>query len=215
MIAPDKIIFAETHFLDRFPGGVEDTQWQALLKKHDKPRLYEAYDTFLSQENLKLVIEGGLYYDIIEKILKWVKQSTTVSVFEKIAFQNYLEHDEIHPQFLLCLYDFLYHFDEESFQTFVEVLSVFKTEKNAFPAKWPLITFIKAYQLPFEFSFVKPSTTKKVAKLLEWDIAYSSVPNFDTYMRIVEMVKQFKSQSVVCRDLNLMRVQGILFGVVQ
>lgn len=210
-ISINKGLLIESRFLDQYPAGLNDEKWLELGKKHNKTRLYEPFHTYLSQNNLKLSIESGVLHQLAIDIVKLVKQSTTISVFEKIAFQNFMSYEEIHPRFFLALYDFLYHFDPESFQEFVDVLSVFKMERNAFPAKWPLVSFFKAYQCPIEFSFVKPTTTKKVATLLAWEIDYQSKPNYHTYMKIVQMVKQFQSQSSLCATLDLLRVQGVMF----
>lgn len=207
----DKVLLIETRFLEQFPGGVLGEKWLEIGKKHNKARLYEPFQTYLSKENLKRSIESGMFEQLSENVVKLIKQATTISVFEKIAFQNFMSYREIHPRFFLALYDFLYHFDEESFSEFIDTLSVFKMEKNAFPAKWPLVSFLKAYQLPNEYSFVKPTTTKKVAALLNWEIDYQSRPNYQTYMNIVKMVKQFKSQSTICKDLALPMTQGVMF----
>lgn len=210
-IADDKIRYVEARFLEQYPAGLDDEKWIELWKKHSKSRLFEAFQTDLSEPNLKLAIESGVLENLAERVVKLVKQATTISVFEKIAFQNFMSYREIHPRFFMALYDFLYHFDDESFEEMIDVLSVFKMEKNAFPAKWPLISFFKAYQSPYNYSFVKPTTTKKVAALLQWEIDYNSRPNYQTYMKIVTMVKQFQKQSVYCQNLDLMRVQGMLF----
>lgn len=215
MIDLQKVLFVESRFYEQYPAGTSDETWIELGKKHNKARLYEPFRTYLAENNLKLSIESGMLHQLAIDIVKLVKQSTTISVFEKIAFQNFMSYEAIHPRFFLALYDFLYNFDEESFREFVDVLSVFKMEKNAFPAKWPLISFFKAYQSPTAFSFVKPTTTKKVAALLDWEIDYQSQPNYHTYMNIVQMVKQFQAQSSLCSKLDLMRVQGIMFVAVE
>ncbi len=202
----------DNHFLTIFPDGFDDIAWNTLGKKHKPDKIIELLTVDLGKENFKRLLDAHKYYEICEKATQLVKKVTVVSVFEKVAFSNYIE--KVSPEkFCFALYDFLYNYNEESFTNFVEVLSLHKHEKNSNAAKWPVVSFFKAYQDSNEFVILKPNTTKSVAKVLEVDIEYTTVPSYKTYCNVVNMVKAYKKESKICENQNLMLTQAVLFTV--
>lgn len=198
-------------FLDMFPNGTSDVQWLDLGKKHNPTKVISIINNELSKDNLDKLIEMNKHDEIMDIALTAVKKVSVVSVFEKVAFTNYAKKGG-NPLFSNCLFDFLYNYNQDSFMDFVEILQIYKSEKIN-PAKWPVVTFFKAYQNPDEFVFVKPTTVKKIAEFLEVDIKYSPTPNYNTYMLISDMIKDYRTQSDICKEENLMITQAILFTI--
>ncbi len=203
----------EFNFLKLFPNGLNDEQWHTLGKKHNMKKVYEIYDTTLNEKNMLKLIKNKKYKTICEEATNIIKKATIVSVFEKIAFQNFIANEPIHKEFSERLYDLLYNFNEESFENMVETLLTYKGNKNSNPCKWPVITAFLALKYPDREVFVKPTTVKANAKMLKVNIEYKSKPNFATYNNIKNMVIDFKKSSTLCKNENLMIVQAVLFCV--
>lgn len=201
-------------FLTIFPDGLEDQTWNDLGKKHDPTKIFKVLENELSEKELKKLLKQKDYETICEVTTKLVKKCTVVSVFEKVAFSNFIAK-ETSAEFCNALYNFLYNYSEESFESFVSVLSKHKHSKNANAAKWPIISFLKAYQDPNSYVILKPNTVKAVAKALEFDIEYSPRPNYNTYCKVLEMVKQYQSVSSICNNQNLIITQAVMFVVVK
>ncbi len=94
---------ADFAFLEKFPHGVEDEEWLALAKKHKGDSLSKVVKEELSQENMKKLINKKDYRTICEIALKLLRRASVISVFEKVAFSNFLGHEEIQKDFSLYL----------------------------------------------------------------------------------------------------------------
>jgi len=144
-------------------------------------------------------------------INKAISMSTIISVYEKIAFRNYVADRQVIPLFLESLYKVLKECNEETFNHFVYVLSLKKNQGNANPCKWPLITYLLVCFKPYEEVFIKPTTIKKLLLVLESDIKYQSQPNYQTYHDIKELILNYKEHSSICQGLNHFTLSGVIF----
>lgn len=197
-------------FLNRFAGGIEDIEFLEMAKKHrSSDKILELaksleLDDFISASSLKRQAQ-------IDILLQMVQRSTMISTFEKMAFKNYMSNREMHSIFLSSLRSLLLDNSVHTFNDFVDVLLMQKHAYNANIAKWPIITFLLLYNSPYEEVFVKPTTIKKVAAFLQVDIAYTSLPNFETYRLIRSMVMNYKSSSQLCDHQTNITVQAIMY----
>lgn len=206
-----QVQLVEDLFLEQYPGGFADELWLEGEKAYKPGKMTALINELLSKEELELTLESGDYQETIDNTLYLVRQSKVISVFEKLAFQNFVEHHEIHEQFLDALYHFMYHYNEENFDTFITTLLTYRHEKNSKPTKWTVVSFFKAYQDPQNYIFVKPTTMKGIAKILDWDIQYKSMPNYQTYQNILEMIRAFQAASSLCRNVDMRETQGLIY----
>ncbi len=202
----------DNQFLEAFPNGFEDQRWNELGKKHNPNKIFNIFNNEFSKQSFKTLLDEESYEEICEIALKLVKSASVVSVFEKVAFTNFMKYEST-SEFCNALFNFLYAYNEQSFETFVSILARHKNQKNANAAKWPIVSFFKAYQDPNNYVLVKPNTVKAVAKALDYDISYQSYPNVETYNKVLEMVKSYKKDSSVCKSSSLMLTQAVLFTV--
>ncbi len=205
---------ADFAFLERFPNGVLDEEWVNLGKKHNGMKLVAQLNEELSKKRFKELLKNKDYDSICKSALKLLRRASVVSVFEKVAFSNYLEHEEIKKDFAQSLYKYMHEFNKENFESFILLLARYRSEKNSNCAKWTVATFFVAYLDPNEFVFIKPTTTKAIAKALDVDIEYSSYPTFETYEKVLAMIKDFRQESEVCEDLNIMMTEAVLYCAV-
>ncbi|TLG72944.1 hypothetical protein [Culicoidibacter larvae] len=201
----------ENLFLEQYPDGFEDELWLAGEKSYKPEQMITNINQQLSKEELELTLESGDYQEAIDNTLHLVRQSKVISVFEKLAFQNFVEHQEIHEQFLNALYNFMYDYNEENFDNFIMTLLSYRHERNSKPTKWTVVSFFKAYQDPQNYIFVKPTTMKGIAKILDWDIQYKSMPNYQTYQHILAMIRAFQAESSLCRNADMRETQGVIY----
>ncbi len=200
-------------FLERFPNGLQDEEWIALGNKHKNGNLVQQVKENFSKENLSKLIKEKKYDEICEISLKLLKRASVVSVFEKVAFGNYMAHEEIHKDFALGLYDIIHNFNQESFEKFALLLARYRTEKNSNVAKWTVLTFFISFYDRERFVFIKPTTTKKIANALKTDICYSSYPTYETYDKVYNMIMDFREESDLCRGQDTMLTEAVLYCV--
>ncbi|MDF0606337.1 hypothetical protein HZU77_011845 [Neisseriaceae bacterium TC5R-5] len=202
----------DNDFLLRFPQGLQDSQWQQLSKKHRSVyKVITLCQQGLTADVMQNAIASQQLAGITETCRQIISRCTTVSTFEKIAFRNYLNYRDVHLPFVQALYQLLHQFDEGNFHHFVEVLQLCQHDKNANPAKWPLVTAFLAYFDPEQHVCVKPTTIKKLAARLKVDIAYQAQPNPLTYQRVQGMVQNFRQYSTLAREENNIIAQAIMY----
>ncbi len=206
---------AEFAFLKRFPNGLVDEEFIGLGNKHKADNLIKAVNNELSKENLKSLIQKKDYKTICESSLKLLRRANVLSVFEKVAFSNFLSHEEIFEEFSKALYNFMYDFNETNFNKFTLLLARFRMEKNCNCAKWTVVTFFISYLDPEKFVFVKPTTTKAIAKALNVEIEYQSYPTYEVYQNVYNMIYNFREQSDLCKNQNMMLTEAILYCAVK
>lgn len=197
-------------FLLKYPDGLEDEEYLNNAKRHRNTfKVIEMCQNFDLEQ---LVLKDSYHQNLcIDFMIKIITMSSTVSVFEKVAFKNYLADKRVWDEFLENLYLMLSDLNEQTFNNFVYTLMLKKHEKNANPAKWPVITFILQMFYPNDEVFVKPTTIKKVILFLESGIVYKSIPNFQTYAEIRELILDFKKHSALAKNQNNIVAQAILY----
>ena len=198
-------------FLLRFPQGFADEEFKNSAKRH---RTSDKILAIIKNDFDVASLQREDTYQInknIALILKIVTMSSMISVFEKVAFRNYLADSKIHETFLQALYDLITKKDHESFDNFVCVLNLRKRETNKRVATWPLVTFFLLYFDEYHEIFIKPNTIKRLIKLLEFDVEYVSYPNYETYQKIKEMVETYKKQSNLVKGQSNIMVQAVMY----
>ncbi|MDH6603602.1 hypothetical protein OKW23_000742 [Bacilli bacterium PM5-9] len=203
--------FIDDLFLLKYPNGLNDQAFIDLSKKHKSS--YKILEIVKNEIDLESFVLEDTYHinKNISLIIKIVTRSSMISVFEKVAFKHYLEDSKIHSIFLNALYHMLKDFNEDTMNEFVYVLNMRKVEINRKVATWPLITFFLIYFDEYNEVFIKPTTIKRLAKLLECDIKYESMPNYMTYQNVKKMVLEYKKQSKLVKNENNLNVQAIMY----
>jgi len=198
-------------FLLRFPGGLDDEEFNELGKKHRSSD--KILDTIKNDVDLNSFILEDDYHinKNIETITKLVTKSSMISVFEKVTFKKYIADKKIQATFLKALYEMLTNLNENTMSEFVGVLNLKNAELNKRVATWPLVTFFLVYFNDNNEIFIKPSTIKKLGKLLEYDIKYESIPNYMTYTNIKKMIMDYKKQSILVKNESNLMVQAIMY----
>ncbi len=192
-------------FFSIYPDGFNDEAMLKAKKKHDDSKIIDFFAN-LTENDFK----NKRPETLCEQISKILSKSTMISTFEKITFRNYIANKDIQLPFLMSLYNLIYYYNEESFNDFIDALSLLKEERNAFAAKWPIVTFFTYYNIEHAFP-VKPTTVKKVAKMLNFDIEYNSRPNFTTYEKINTMYNNFKNNNDLLKNEHKRSTHALLY----
>lgn len=200
-------------FLSLFPLGLEDPEWIKFFEKHDIAKIEEIYNKDLSQKKIEEYIVNNEYEKICKIVLKLSRLSSVISVFEKIAFNNFINIKESNKEFATSFYHMMFDFNSHSFERMVFVLSKYKNDinhKKLNVAKWPIITFFLSQKYPDEFIIIKPSTIKAISKLLEYEIEYKTVPNYLSYKKMIDMIKKYRDNSMIFKNKNLKVAEAAL-----
>ncbi len=201
----------DEEFLVRCPEGLNDPIWIGYFNKLCLNKVKEIIDDELSQTRMEELIESQEFDLLAKSILKTVNKSPVLSRFEKLAFKNYINEIDTHEPLSLALYDLLYHFDESAFERMVNVLGMYIKDKEMNVLKWPMITFFNVSIDPKNYILVKPKTVKATAKGLGIDVEYTPRPNYRTYINVLNMTKNYKDISNICKGKCLRTAQEIMY----
>lgn len=197
-------------FLKKFPDGFDDSKY------YEDERGYKA-TACQKFENLikKSDFENGKYEDICNHSLKIItdinKEKEVISRFEVSALQKGLKTDANKQRFANSLYDLLYSEEqlENRFKAWCDCLA----ELNA--AKWPIATFFGFIAYPNEQMFFKPDVTKKAANACDFDLSYSTEPNWLTYRKLLEFSNFLFKQLKDLKPKDMIDVQSFIWSVIK
>ncbi len=195
-----------------FPNLFEDKEWLRLSKKHSIKNIETIFSTTLSKKQMKYHLDNGEIEEIITASKRAVQSSTTISMFEKIAFRNYMVDSSLHNEFAETLYKFLYVDYKKYFADFTYLLTKTRNSiSNSNCAKWTIVSFFLSYSNKEYHVFLKPSSSKNTSIYFNKDIEYQAYPNLETYEKFREIVLSFKKLSTVASNKENPIVQAVIF----
>ncbi len=180
-----KLKQAEEAFLDRYPGGFDNTEIQAIRrKKHNVDRMIALAKDSFAKRNFEL---PDL---ILESMTRIIGRSSVISIFEKAQFREFA--DLLSPQdrvFLAGGLEELLHGDEQGgFQIILDVLKRHKL------GKWSLMTICPTYYHPHKDVLVKPNTVKSIIQYFELNgLQYRPTPSWEFYDNYRATIHEMKS----------------------
>lgn len=174
---------AERDFFALYPGGWDDPEMEAILKRHNPNKLYSLAQASFAPASFKSPA------DVVENMAKLIGRSSMVSLFEKPKFRDFSQELSLSDQkdFSDGLREFLYGDQPRGFEKMVDVLELGKL------AKWSLVTACPIYLRPQEEVFVKPTTAKGIIEHFEVSgLVYHSKPTFAFYKGYRELIRDMK-----------------------
>ena len=178
-----KLKQAEENFFNRYPGGFDDPEMEAIKKKHKMDKMVSFVQESFAKKNFKDTDT------IIENITKTVTRASVVSVFEKVKFKDFtkfLTHEE-KKLMVKGLKEILHGDERKGFELFHDVLQIGKL------AKWPLMTVVQNYYRPSYEVFIKPTTAKNTIQYFELEgLVYKPQPTWEFYEKYRETINEMK-----------------------
>jgi hypothetical protein len=201
-------------FLKKFPDGFDDSNFYKDERGY-KVNTHQQFQSLLSEKNFKLLLNDNRYEDICQNAVKVVaamnKETEFVSRFEVSALQKGLKAEANKKLFGDSLYALLYSEEklEDRFKAFCDCLS----QMNA--AKWPIATYFGFIASPSEQMFFKPDVTKKAANACDFDLSYSTEPNWLTYRKLLEFSNFLFKQLKDLKPKDMIDIQSFIWSVIK
>ena len=178
-----KLNLAEARFMQRYPGGFNNPEMQAIGKKHKVDKMIEMAQNEFAKTKFRDT------ESITEAMIKMVSRSSLISMFEKPRFRDVVRTMAHSEKDILAsgLEDFLHGKRQRGFDAMTMTLAQWKL------AKWPLLTVIPNYYRPTEEVLIKPTTVKGVIQYFELkNLTYSAQPSWDFYQRFRDEIQKMK-----------------------
>lgn len=168
-----KLKEAEAAFLAQFPGGFADPGMERIRKSHNVERL-----AAFARENLT-AITLSQPHKLADTLVKIVSRSSMVSRFEKPPFREFLTSLTSRDKRRLADAFTKRLSGRKKREGFDEIVEIFGRHKLA---RWSLVSAVPFYFAPRTEAFVKPTTAKKIIRLLEIeDLDYRPRPDWAFY----------------------------------
>lgn len=168
----DKLKEAEATFLQVYPDGFADPAIEAIRKKHNVDQLVRFTQEHVTRANCNRP------HFLADTLVKIVGRSSMISIFEKPRFRDFiraLDSDE-KEALARAVEQRLFGRKRQGFEAIVDMLAHHKI------AKWAVISAVPFYFAPRREAFVKPTTAKRIVKLLEVeDLHYHATPSWKFY----------------------------------
>lgn len=179
-----KLQQAQAQFLQRYPGGFQDPEMQAIARKHKVEQMVSLARERFAKARFK--DPDG----IVEDLVKIVSRSSLVSVFEKPQFRDWAR--ALAPKGRAALAEAtrqrLHGKQQRGFEAMVELLVPAKL------AKWPLLTVVPNYFSPDTEVFIKPTTAKGVIAYFELEgLVYKPRPSWEFYQAYREAILRMRA----------------------
>ncbi len=181
----EKLKIAERDFLDRYPGGFQDPEMQAVAKKHKPEKMNAMAREFFSEDGFSVTAT------LMEHLVKLVSASSMVSVFEKPRFRDFVRSLSSNDKDVMsdALYEMLYGDEEKGFNAYLDCLAMGKL------AKWTLMTVVPAYLRPCQEVFIKPTTAKGIISTFEIEgLVYRPRPSYEFYRSFRQLINEMKTR---------------------
>jgi hypothetical protein len=209
--------FAEhkRRFLRFFPKAFRDQRY--LQWEHEyKMVSHRLWEELLNEREYTSLLRTRQYDEIASRALR-VESSTKppfLFSFEKMALRDALRDRQGAKEFADGLHTLLYGketLQERFIQWIVSVSQL--PRKQSRVLSWPILTYFPFIAQPTEHMILKPTAMKVAASELEFDLEYSSKPNYATYKNLLEMAELVKGGISDLKPRNNHDVQTFLWVI--
>lgn len=191
-------------FLRFFPGGFRDETYLDWERGY-KWEAHERWEESLSRDVYHEMLRRGEYSEIVARAVRIESRTNLLFSFEKMALRDAVREPAGARAFARGLYEFLHGAGAERhrFEEWCETIAALPRRQTRV-LTWPLVTVFGFLALPRTHFFLKPNVTRKAARQYEYDFAYRSRPNWETYANLLEFAR------IVRRDLKDLRPRDMI-----
>ncbi|MGL5020826.1 MAG: hypothetical protein ACRC5R_02200 [Mycoplasmatales bacterium] len=190
----------EIKFISIYKDGFKDEVFLEESKKFNDKKVYSMFEDEMSKDVLREKIMAGKFDDVLESYLWLIKRSWLPSRFDKRAFMNFIQRDEIKVDTCILIYEIMYGDLNANFDRLIDVLSTYKGDKecNYNASTWPIVSTFLFYSKK-DYYPIKPTTVKKIGQVFNVDFEYTPRPNLNTYKRYNIFCKSLLKESTLCK----------------
>ena len=198
-------------FLKFFPGGFNDPTYHEWERNY-KQDAYDRWCAELRRPRLRELIDGGDYEMVARKAVATESRTNLLFSFEKIALRDAVRAREGAEAFVKGLFDFLHGrgSDRERFEAWVGVLAELPRRQTRV-LTWPLATVFGFIGQPEKHIFLKPMVTRRAAQAYGCDFHYTSRPNWETYVSLLEFAETLREEQADLGPRDMIDLQSFIW----
>ncbi len=198
----------EKHFLEDYEDGFSGKIYKDRERDY-KDKAHSLAIELLGIEEYSKLLEDKDYEEIFRRAYKIITATNLIFPNEKMAFKDGFTNDLDKEAFANILFDVLYKKENEELE--FERFALFLNKINA--GKWTIVSYLQFFINPYEYIFIKPTITQKIAEISAYDIQYTSQINWNTYNRVQKFSKYLKNNISSLFPKDMIDVQSFIWCV--
>lgn len=200
-------------FLRFFPRAFKDQRyidWEVTYKM----TAHNLWVELLNEDEFKSLMRSRDYEEVANRALRVEAKTNFLFSFEKMALRDGVKNREGARTFSEGLFQLLHgkgSFKENFVQWIVSVGEL--PRKKSRVLSWPVLTLFPFIAQPSKHIIMKPTAMNNAAYELNYDLEYSSKPNFQTYDRLLHFSDLIKQDIADLKPKDHMDTQAFLWVI--
>jgi hypothetical protein len=198
-------------FLRFFPTGFRDDTYLDWERGY-KWQAHERFCAELRRSALRSLVDAGDYLAVARHAVTIEARTNLLFSFEKMALRDALKSRDGARAFAEGLYEWIHGrgSDQQRFDAWVETVAALPRRQTRV-LTWPIVTIFGMIAAPEKHIFVKPMVTRTAAREYGCDFRYSSRPNWDTYVSMLEFAEQVREDQADLAPRDMIDLQSFIW----
>jgi hypothetical protein len=161
---------------------------------------------------MRKLMAAGEYAEIATRAVRIESRTNLLFSFEKMALRDAVKPPAGAKAFATGLYEFLYGTNNEQrkFQKWIDVVASLP-RKQTRVLTWPVVTVFGFIAQPERHFFLKPMVTKRAAGEYGYDFRYSSRPNPESYVHLLDFALKVRRDLRDMKPRDMIDIQSFLW----
>ena len=198
-------------FLRFFRGGFADDTYQEWERDY-KWRAHEQWEARLDIKAFAALLRRRQHREIAKIAVGIEARTNLLFSFEKMALRDAVRTGAGAQLFAEGLYEFLRvrRPTRASFDQWCTVVNELPRRQTRV-LTWPLVTVFGFLAQPDRHVFLKPNVTRRAAREYDFDFAYVSRPNWDTYESLLAFAERIRRDQRDLRPRDMIDLQSFIW----
>ena len=198
-------------FLRFFPGGYGDETYVDWEREY-KWTAHERWVEHLSREAYRDMLDREAFSEIAQRAVSIESRTNLLFSFEKMALRDAVKPEAGARAFAAGLFEFLHGRGNEQarFERWCETVAELPRRQTRV-LTWPLLTVWGFIAQPETHIFLKPNVTRLAAKQYDFDFAYKSRPNWETYTSLREFAERVRHDTRDLKPRDMIDLQSFIW----
>ena len=166
----------------------------------------------LDRKTFESLLDVDGYDEIARRALRIESHTNLLFSFEKMALRDALRDPIGARTFATGLHDWIYGSDSERarFERWAEQVAVLPRRQTRV-LTWPIVTVFGFIARPRVHMFLKPTVTRIAADAYQFDFAYRSRPQWETYSSLLTFARRIRGDQADLGPRDMIDAQSFIW----
>jgi hypothetical protein len=194
-----------------YPSGFVDADYLDLERGY-KWTAHERWSLDLGKDKFEGLLQAREFGEIAARAVGIEARTNLLFSFEKMALRDAVKAAGGAKSFAEGLFEFL-HSDaplKDRFTKWTHTVAGLPRRQTRV-LTWPVVTVFGFIAQPRKHFFLKPMVTRRAAERYEYDLRYTSKPQWDTYAGLLRFARHIRDDLRDLRPQDMIDIQSFLW----